>query len=61
MQAKIRQYSVGDTIQSDDEEDEVPKPAKLNYSKASATTKPTERVTSDLRGIKPVVEENTSG
>ena len=61
MQAKIRQYSVGDTIQSDEEEDEVSKPQKLDYSKASATTKPTERVTSNLRGISHDVDEDTSG
>jgi len=42
--AKLRQFSVGDTINSDEESDEHLEVApKLDFSKASATTRPTDR------------------
>ena len=41
--AKLRQFSVGDTINSDEESEEHLEPPKLDFSKASATTRPTDR------------------
>tara|TARA_B110000285_G_C15072580_1_gene588822 strand:+ start:91 stop:330 length:240 start_codon:yes stop_codon:yes gene_type:complete len=60
MQDRIRTRSAGETLQSDDEQSEIPKNAKLvSSSKANASfaTGPTDRVSS---ARKPFIQANGS-